>query len=50
MKLPLYYQLYCKLRTQIDTGMYLPGDMLPTEQELIETFSTSRSPVRQALS
>lgn len=49
MKLPLYYQVYSKLRAQIDSGEYPPGSMLPTEHALLEAFNASRAPIRQAL-
>lgn len=46
--LPLYYQIYQKLLKQINSGVYPPGSTLPTEQDLIKMFNTSRAPVRQA--
>lgn len=49
MKQPLYYQIYSKLLSRINAGEYSPGDMLPTEQNLLETFGASRATVRQAL-
>lgn len=47
--IPLYYQLKEILKEQIASGVYKPGDKLPTEDELCEQFSISRTPVRQAL-
>lgn len=38
------------LREQIERGVWLPGDRIPTEKELCRMYSISRSPVRQALS
>jgi len=48
-KVPLYHQLYELLRARIDAGDWQPGDMLPTESDLLETYSVSRNTVRQAL-
>lgn len=38
-----------QLRSAILEGIYRPGDKLPVERELSETFQVSRSAVRQAL-
>lgn len=46
---PYYYQLYRLLREDITSGKLKPGDMHPTEAELLETFQVSRATVRQAL-
>lgn len=48
-KIPLYHQLYEMLRARIDDGDWQPGDMLPTESDLLETYGVSRNTVRQAL-
>jgi GntR family transcriptional regulator len=48
-KLPIYHQLYELLRTDIIRGEWQPGDMLPSESELIEQYGVSRITVRQAL-
>jgi ABC-type glycerol-3-phosphate transport system substrate-binding protein len=37
------------IKRRIESGEYKPGDRLPTEQELCETFGISRTPVRHAL-
>jgi GntR family transcriptional regulator len=47
--IPLYYQIAQILRSQINSQEYKPKDMLPTEDELIQTFGVSRTTVRQAL-
>jgi ABC-type glycerol-3-phosphate transport system substrate-binding protein len=47
--IPLYYQLKQMIKRKIENGEFKPGDRLPTEQELCEMFSISRTPVRQAL-
>ena len=48
-KLPFYYQLYEILRGNIIGGKWQPGDILPSESELIEQYEVSRITVRQAL-
>jgi GntR family transcriptional regulator len=42
-------QLYDILRNNILKGDWKPGDMIPTEPELIELYGVSRSTVRQVL-
>lgn len=46
---PLYYQLKELLRDRILSGELKPGDMLPTEEQLQETYDVSRTTVRLAL-
>lgn len=46
---PLYAQLSRILRTQIASGEYKPGDVLPTEEALSRVFGVSRITVREAL-
>jgi GntR family transcriptional regulator len=48
-KLPLYQQLYETLRRDIRDGRWRPGDMIPTEPELMERYQVSRTTVRQTL-
>ncbi len=47
--LPLYYQLMEELRRRIEQGEWKPGDLIPSERELTETYGISRMTVRQAL-
>ncbi len=47
--LPLYYQLMQELRHRIEEGEWKPGDLIPSERELSETYGISRMTVRQAL-
>lgn len=47
---PLYYQLKQILLEKLETGTWKPGDLVPSEQELQDTFGLSRITVRQALS
>lgn len=42
-------QLYRELLTQIQNGTYKPGDQIPTELHLSETYQISRVTVRQTL-
>ncbi len=47
--LPLYYQLKKLIIEKLDSGIWKPGDLVPSEQELQETYGLSRTTVRQAL-
>jgi GntR family transcriptional regulator len=46
---PYYEQLKQVLLHQIEQGEYGPGDLLPSEHELCDKYSVSRTVVRQAL-
>lgn len=46
-KLPLYHQLFEVLHDDILSGKLKPGDMLPSESELIEKYGVSRITVRK---
>jgi GntR family transcriptional regulator len=48
-KIPLYQQLYEILRAKIVQSDWKPGDMIPSESELIEQYYVSRNTVRQVL-
>ena len=48
-KSPLYEQIYQLLRNKIADGQLRPGDLLPSEAELVEQYRVSRATVRQAL-
>ena len=47
--IPLYYQLIQEIKNQIESGVYEPGDTIPTEIELMEQFDVSRATVRQSI-
>lgn len=47
--IPLYFQLESLIRRCISSGLLKPGDTLPSEMELCQSFSISRSTVRQAI-
>ena len=46
---PLYYQLKNTICSQINSNHLQPGDILPTELEIVNTLGISRSTVRQAI-
>lgn len=46
---PIHAQIKEYLLSRIQSGVFGPGDRLPTENELTKNFQTSKSPVRQAL-
>lgn len=48
--IPLYYQLKSIICEEIEGGSYPVGSMIPTEKELSEIFTISRTTVRQAIS
>ncbi len=47
--LPYYYQLIEILKQQIEDGVWVPGDKMPSELELCDSYGVSRTVVRQAL-
>ncbi|MCZ7663507.1 MAG: GntR family transcriptional regulator [Thermoleophilia bacterium] len=47
--IPLYYQVMRILKDQIVSGKLAPGEQLPSEAELTESYRVSRVVVRQAL-
>jgi GntR family transcriptional regulator len=47
--LPLWFQIAERLRDAIATGIFKPGDALPSETQLNEVFGISRSTSRAAL-
>jgi len=46
---PLYFQLEQILKSKIITGDFLPGEQIPTEKELCETYQVSNITARQAV-
>ncbi|UFU00797.1 GntR family transcriptional regulator [Radiobacillus kanasensis] len=46
---PIYYQLEEQIKTQIESGILQPGDMVMSERELTEKYEISRMTVRQAI-
>lgn len=47
--IPLYYQVSQILLREIESGRYLPGELIPTEAELQIRFKVSRATIRQAI-
>jgi ABC-type glycerol-3-phosphate transport system substrate-binding protein/DNA-binding transcriptional regulator YhcF (GntR family) len=47
--IPIYHQLKTLILERIESGLWRPGDRIPTEAELCREYGISRSPVRQAL-
>lgn len=47
-QVPLYFQVKESILSAIRSGKFLPGDKLPTEEELCKEFGISRPVVRQA--
>jgi DNA-binding GntR family transcriptional regulator len=45
----LYRKLHQKIKSQILSGVYRDGDLLPSESELMKAHSSTRGTVRQAL-
>jgi len=46
---PLYQQLYDLIKSEISSGYYKPGDRIPSEQELSQSYDVSRITVRKAM-
>ena len=46
---PIYRKLQQKIKSQILSGVYHDGDLLPSESDLIKIHSSTRGTVRQAL-
>ncbi|QSS99592.1 phosphonate metabolism transcriptional regulator PhnF [Pontibacillus sp. ALD_SL1] len=47
--MPMYYQIEEQIKQQIQQGEFAPGDMIPSERELSETYDVSRMTVRQSI-
>jgi GntR family transcriptional regulator len=47
--IPYYIQLMAILKEKVQTGIWVPGDQIPGEQELCALYRVSRTVVRQAL-
>ena len=47
--IPLYYQISAQLQDAIDSGVYGPGDSIPSELEISDFLNVSRPTVRQAI-
>jgi GntR family transcriptional regulator len=47
--IPLYYQLLVIVKKNIESGVWKPGQNIPTELELMDMYGISRSTIRQAI-
>ena len=47
--IPLYFQIEQILKSKIITGEFMPGDQIPTEKDLSETYGISIITARQAI-
>lgn len=47
--IPLYYQLKEIFKAKIDRGEWSPGQLIPTENDLISFYKVSRTTVREAV-
>ncbi len=47
--IPLYFQLEQIIKSKIITGEYMPGEQIPTEKEICETYRVSSITARQAI-
>ncbi|MGI0492668.1 GntR family transcriptional regulator [Alkalinema pantanalense CENA528] len=47
--LPLHQQISEQLRSDIEAGVYQPGDRLPSEAQLMTQFTVSRITIRRAI-
>lgn len=48
-QVPLYEQIHDTILTQIDTGVYPPGEKLPSEKELEGIYHVSRITAKKAM-
>jgi GntR family transcriptional regulator len=46
---PYYLQIYIELKNRIDSMMYKPNEILPSENELVEEFGVTRVTVRNSI-
>ncbi|WP_054950665.1 GntR family transcriptional regulator [Numidum massiliense] len=47
--IPLYHQLKDILRENIESGVWKPGEMIPSENQLLKHYNISRNTVKKAL-
>jgi GntR family transcriptional regulator len=47
--IPYYYQLQVYIKDKIESGEWMPGEKLPSQEELCQRFNISRTVVRQTL-
>lgn len=49
LKKPLYLLLRDKIAALIDSGEYLPGEMIPSEREMAKQYNTNRMTIKKAI-
>jgi len=49
MTLPMHHMLSKQLRDRLLSGLYKPGDQLPSEHQLMSEFEVSRITARRAI-
>ena len=49
ISIPYYVQIYVELKDKIESMVYKPNEMLPSENELVEQFKVTRVTVRNAI-
>jgi len=47
--IPLYHQLKEIIKENIESGKWLPGDMIPSENQLMQEYKISRNTVKKAI-
>jgi GntR family transcriptional regulator len=47
--IPLYHQLKEILKENIESGVWKPGDMIPSENQLMQEYSISRNTIKKAI-
>ena len=48
-KRPLYFTIKESIKNKVNTGVYRPGDVLPTENSLCEEYGASRVTIRRSI-
>jgi len=46
---PLYFRIQTEIRKKIESGVWLPGDMIPSENQIAEGYNVSLGTVRRAI-
>jgi DNA-binding GntR family transcriptional regulator len=49
LPVPLYHQLQCVLKAEIEGGKWQPDRQIPTETKVARSFGVSKIAVRQAM-
>ena len=46
---PLYFRIQTEIRKKIESGVWLPGEKIPSENEIAEGYRVSLGTVRRAI-